>query len=57
MNVIVANKKANDLSNLNVDIIKSLNGEYDVNVCGSVSSSSNVSINFPIIECSLVPIR
>lgn len=31
MNVIVANKKANDLSNLNVDIIKSLNGEYDVN--------------------------
>lgn len=30
MNVIIANKRINDLSNLNVDIIKSLNGEYDV---------------------------
>ena len=30
MNVIVANQKQSDLSNLDVDIIKSLNGEYEV---------------------------
>ncbi len=29
MNVIVANKKQSDLANLDIDIIKSLNGEYD----------------------------
>ena len=29
MNVIVANKKQGELSNLDIDIIKSLNGEYD----------------------------
>ena len=29
MNVIVANKKQSELSNLDIDIIKSLNGEYD----------------------------
>ena len=31
MNVIVANKKQSELSNLDIDIIKNLNGEYDVN--------------------------
>lgn len=31
MNVIVANKKQNELANLDIDIIKSLNGEYSVN--------------------------
>jgi hypothetical protein len=31
VNVIVANKKQSDLANLDIDIIKSLNGEYDVN--------------------------
>ena len=30
MNVIVANKKQSDLSNLDIDVIKSINGEYDV---------------------------
>jgi hypothetical protein len=29
VNVIVANKKQSDLANLDIDIIKSLNGEYD----------------------------
>ncbi len=29
MNVIVANKKQSDLANLDIDIIKSLNGEYE----------------------------
>ncbi|MBO7079367.1 MAG: hypothetical protein J6W64_06110 [Bacilli bacterium] len=30
MNVIVANTKSNDLSNLDIDVIKNLNGEYSV---------------------------
>lgn len=30
MNVIVANKKQSDLANLDIDIIKSISGEYDV---------------------------
>ena len=30
MNVIVSNKKQNELANLEIDIIKSLNGEYSV---------------------------
>ena len=30
MNVIVANKKQNELASLDIDIIKSLNGEFDV---------------------------
>ena len=30
MNVVIANQKQNDLSNLDIDIIKSLNGEYSV---------------------------
>lgn len=29
MNVIIANKRQNDLANLDVDIIKSINGEFD----------------------------
>ena len=31
MNVIVANEKQNELANLDVDVIKNLTGEYDVN--------------------------
>ena len=31
MNVIIANEKLNELSNLNVEIIKSLSGQHDVN--------------------------
>ena len=30
MNVIVANEQQNQLSNLDIDIIKSINGIYDV---------------------------
>lgn len=31
MNVIIANKQQNQLSNLDVDIIKNISGQYDVN--------------------------
>ena len=40
MNVIIANEQQNQLSNLDVDIIKNISGQYDVNEVVKCSGTS-----------------
>ena len=52
MNVIIANKKKDLLNNLNIDIIKSLDGEYDVEEL--VGMFTNFFFNKMILDISAI---
>ena len=48
MNVIIANKQKDKLNNLNIEVIKRLDGEFDVNEI--ISSFKNIFYNKMILD-------
>ena len=48
MNVIIANRQKDKLNNLNIEVIKRLDGEFDVNEI--ISSFKNIFYNKMILD-------